>query len=73
MMTLPTDYSHQQLVDALLAEFNALIEDGYKDELDMTLDEYHEYLKCLTHSQLITETNCDDEVFTLSDFMYAWT
>jgi hypothetical protein len=73
MMTLPTDYSHQQLVDALLSQFNSFIADGFEDELDMTLEEYQEYLKGLTHSQLITETGCDEEYVFLSDFMYAFT
>ena len=53
MQTLSTDYSHAQLVDALLSEYNSFIEDGYEKELDCTFDEYHEYLKGLTHSQLI--------------------
>ena len=72
MQTLPTDYSHAQLVDALLSEYNSFIEDGYEEELDYTVDEYHEYLKGLTHSQLIDETSCDDEIFTINDFMHAW-
>ena len=72
MQTLPTDYSHAQLVDALLNEFNSFIEDGYEDELEMTIDEYHEYLKGCSHSQLITETSCDDEFLTINDFMNAY-
>ena len=71
MNTQPTDYSHQQLVDALLAEYNGFIADG--DELDMTFDEYKSYLQGCTHSQLIVETSCDDTIFTVSDFMHAWT
>ena len=71
MITQPTDYSHAQLVDALYAEYVARLEDA--DELaTMSLDSYHDYIKSLTHSELITETGCD-EVLTISDFMHAWT
>lgn len=66
------DYSHSQLVDALLCEYNSFIEDGCEEELELTFDEYHEYLKGLTLSELIDETSCDDEVFTINDFMFAY-
>ena len=72
MQTLPTDYSHAQLVDALLGEFNQFIEDGYEDELDLTMDEYKTHLESLSHSQLLTEMCLDDEYLTLSDFMHAY-
>ena len=72
MQTLSTDYSHAQLVDALLSEYNSIIEDGYEEDLELTVDEYHEYLKGLTHSELIAETNCDDVYLTINDFMHAY-
>ncbi len=71
MQTLPTDYSHQQLVDALLGEYNSMIEDGLEDDLELSFDEYKSYLQNCTHKQLVIETSCDD-VFTLSDFIYAY-
>ena len=71
MQTLPTDYSHQQLVDALIAEFYQLQEDDENNELG-SVEDYTSYLQSLTHSQLITEMQLDDEFLTLSDFMYAF-
>ena len=72
MITLPTDFSHAQLVDALLGEYNSLIEDGLEDDLELSFDEYKSYLQNCTHAQLVNETSCDDEFFTLSDFVYAY-
>jgi hypothetical protein len=73
MNTLPTDYSHAQLVDALMSQYHSFIADGFEEDLELTVPEYKSYLEGLTHSQLIEETDCDDEVLFLSDFMYAWT
>jgi hypothetical protein len=70
MQTLPTDYSHQQLVDALLGEYNSFISDG--EELELSFDEYKSYLEGCTHAQLVKETSCDDKYLTLSDFIYAY-
>ena len=71
MQTLPTDYSHQQLVDALIAEYYQLQEDDENNELG-SVEDYTSYLQSLTHSQLITEMQLDDEFLTLSDFMHAF-
>ncbi len=71
LTTLPTDYSHQQLVDALLGEYNSFIEDGLEDDLELSFDEYKSYLQNCTHEQLVVETSCD-EVFTLSNFINTY-
>jgi hypothetical protein len=71
MQTLPTDYSHQQLVDALIAQFVQLQEDDVDGEMG-SAEDYTSYLQQLTHSQLIDETGCDDEFLTINDFMYAF-
>jgi len=71
MQTLPTDYSHQQLVDALQAEYIQLMHDVEPTEDDFTLDEHLDYLNSLSHAELVTETATDD-TFTLSDFIYAY-
>jgi len=73
MNTLPTDYSHAQLVDALMAQYQSFVEDGFEEDLELTVPDYKSYLEGLTHSQLVYETGCDDELLTISDFMYAWT
>jgi hypothetical protein len=71
MQTLSTDYSHQQLVDALLAQFVQLREDDVDGEM-CSDEEYTSYLQQLTHSQLVYETGCDEEFLTINDFMYAF-
>ena len=69
MQTLPTDYSHQQLVDALVADFVILYMNyAYDEEFDSDEDKYKEYLLTLSHSELIEET-CTDDSFTLEEFM----
>ena len=71
MQTLPTDYSHQQLVDALYKEYDNLCHDSTLEEGEFTPTEYLVYLQSLTHAQLVEETATDD-TFTLSEFMYAY-
>ena len=72
MKTLPTDYSHQQLVDALVAEFAWYCHDSYDEEFDNNPDKLRVHLQTLTHSQLIDETATDDEGYTLQEFMSSW-
>lgn len=68
MQTQPSDYSHAQLVDALQNEWEYLIHDDFEEGVDMPLDEHLEYLKSLSHSQLVEECTCDD-VYTLQEFI----
>ena len=72
MITQPTDYSHQQLVDALQREYEDLCREDYDAEIDLPFDEHLAMLQSMSHADLINETSTDDE-FTLADFMYAWT
>ena len=60
MTTLPTDYSHQQLVDALQNEWEYLIHDDFIEGEDMTAEEHLKYLQSLTHSQLVDEIDVND-------------
>ena len=69
MKTLPTDYSVQQLIDALQHEWEYLIHDDFEEGVDMTMEEHLEYLQTLTHSQLIEECDIDEEYLTLQEFM----
>jgi hypothetical protein len=69
MKTLPTDYSVQQLIDALQHEWEYLIHDDFEEGVDMTMEEHLKYLETLTHVQLIEECGCDDEYYTLQQFM----
>ena len=72
MQTLPTDYSHQQLVDALQAEFIQLMHDVEPTDDDFTLDEHLDYLNAMSYDELVVETSTDDEN-PLSEFIYAYT
>ena len=68
MQTLPTDYSHQQLVDALSAEYDFYCQEDFNPDEDMSSDEMREYLQGLTHQQLIDETGTC-ESYTIQEFM----
>ena len=72
MQTLPTDYSHQQLVDALQAQYAHLIHDDFDEDVDMTESQHLDYLKTMSHAELVAETCTDDDNFTLSDFMSTY-
>ena len=71
MQTLPTDYSHQQLVDALSAEYEFLCHDDYDPDVDMSPADYRADISKLSHAELVSRTDTDD-IFTLSDFMSTY-
>ena len=62
-------YTRQQLIDALVAEYEYLCHDDYDPDVDMSPDEHLEYLNSLSVEQLIDET-CTDDVYTLDQFMH---
>ena len=61
-------YTRQQLIDALVAEYDYLCHDDYDPDVDMSPDEHLAYLDSLSVEQLIDDTGTDAE-FTLDDFM----
>ena len=65
---MTTDYSREQLIDALRAEWAYLIHDDFNPEEDRTEEEYLEHLLTLSYSQLVSETCCDEH-YPLFDFM----
>ena len=67
MMTM-SNPTTEQLVDALVADYNFYIHDAYDEEFDSDEDKYKEYLLTLSHSELIEET-CTDDTFTLEEYM----
>ena len=71
MKTLPTDYSSQQLIDALQGEYIQLMHDVETTDDDFKIDEHLDWLNSMTHAELIAETNTDDEN-PLSEFIYAY-
>ena len=61
------NYTREQLIDALVYEWDYLCHDDYDPE-DLTSEEYRKEMEELTIEQLIEETDTDEE-FTLEDFM----
>lgn len=64
------NYTKQQLIDALVAEWEYLCHDDYDPE-DPTPEEYRADIETLTLEELIEET-CTDEGYTLEEYMQNW-
>ena len=70
-MSDKTEYSREQLIDALIAAYRHL-----KDEGDWDTDETEEqYLERLTQSSMdeLIEETCTNDEFPLEEFFYAYT
>ena len=64
-------HTRQQLIDALVHEYEFLCHDDFDPDIDPTPDEYRAMLLSLSDDQLLAETTTDD-VFTLDDFMRSY-
>ena len=64
-----TQYTRQQLIDALQHEYDYLCHDDYDPDVDVSPEEHLEYLNSLSVEQLIDSTDCDDN-YTLDEYMY---
>ena len=62
------NYTKEQLVDALVAEWEYLCHDDYDPENDPTPEQFRKDMEELTVEQLIEETDTDD-IFTLEEYM----
>jgi hypothetical protein len=62
------NYTREQLIDALVAEWEYLCHDDYDPE-DPTPEQFRKDMEELTIEQLIEETDTDDEFFTLDEYM----
>ena len=69
MIMTQAQYTRQQLIDALVAEYDYLCHDDYDPDVDMSPDEHLEYLNSLSIEQLIDETDTDDN-YTLDEYMH---
>ena len=65
------NYTKQQLIDALVAEYDYLCHDDFDPDVDLTIDEYREMLKEMTFDELVKETSTDEE-YTFDEFMENW-
>ena len=62
------NYTKAQLVDALVAEWEYLCHDD-PDPDDLSPEEYRKEMQELTIEELIEETDTDDIVLTLDEYM----
>ena len=69
-MTLP-NYTKEQLIDALVAEYEWLCHDDFDPDVDPTPEEYRENMTKLSMDELIEETSTD-QIYSLNEFMRAW-
>ena len=66
-----TDYSRQQIIDALIGEHATyLLEVGYVEQGELSNSDYASYVELLTDAELMSETGCDN-ITELDEFMYA--
>ena len=64
-------YTNQQLIDALVKEYEWLCHDDFDPEEDCTPEEYLDAIKGLSYDELVEETQTDD-IFTLDQFMRTY-
>ena len=64
-------YQKQQLIQALVKEYEYLCHDDFDPDVDPTPEEYLDSIKDLSYDELVEETQTDD-IFTLDNFMEAY-
>ena len=65
------NYSNEQLIDALVKEYEYLCHDDYDPDNDPTPEEYRGTLEYLTYDELVEETSTSEE-YTLDEFMLTY-
>jgi len=65
-------YTREQLINALVNEYDYLCHDDFDPDVDLTTEEYRLKIECYSDDELVEETQTDD-FFTLDLFMRAWT
>ena len=64
-------YQKQQLIQALVKEYEYLCHDDFDPDVDPTPEEYLDSIKDLSYDELVEEAQVDDH-FTLDNFMEAY-
>ena len=64
-------HTRQQLIDALVHEYEFLCHDDFDPDVDPTPDEYLAMLQRLSDDELINESSTDD-TYTLDDYITNW-
>jgi hypothetical protein len=62
----------QQLINALVAEYEYLCHDDFDPDEDPTPEEYKEMLMQMSYDELIEEASIDEH-FTLDEYLNTWT
>jgi len=65
-------YQKEELIQALVKEYEWLCHDDFDPDNDPTPEEYLDSIKDLSYDELVEEAQTDD-IFTLDQFMRAWT
>lgn len=64
-------YQKEEIIAALVKEYEWLCHDDFDPEEDPTPEEYLDSIKDLSYDELVEETQTDD-LFTLDNFMDAY-
>jgi hypothetical protein len=64
-------HDKQQLINALVAEYEYLCHDDFDPDVDILPEDYRVLLKDLTIDELIEETSTD-ETYTLKEYLDQW-
>ena len=64
-------YQKQQLIQALVNEYEYLCHDDFDPDVDPTPEEYLDSIKDLSYDELVEEAQVDDH-FTLDEFIKAY-
>jgi hypothetical protein len=60
--------TREQLIDALVKEYEYLCHDDYDPDEDLTPEEYLEMINTLSYDELVSETSADD----LEEYILTW-
>ena len=63
--------TREQLIDALVKEYEYLCHDDYDPDEDLTPEEYLEMINTLSYEELVSETSTD-ETYTLEQFLSTY-
>ena len=64
-------YTREQLINALVNEYEYLCHDDFDPDVDLTTEEYRLKIECYNDEDLIAEASVD-EYFTLDQFMQTY-
>ena len=64
-------YTREQLINALVNEYEYLCHDDFDPDVDLTTEEYRLKIECYNDEDLIDEASVD-EYFTLDQFIRTY-